>query len=285
MTTETENRPAETSTTKRWLLYKAGKKDVGGLLIEQMVHQGLRGAIYLTPNDGLYWDEEDKLGAHWDRSTAAAINLLTPVRVSIKDPDDCHRALLMLAAGLSRAMEANPPDTEQDFLQEAAQFIMARQREILQVRYFMAAVGTALITTAAAFVLILILTKWPQFSSNTISVTRDFLLAAILGGVGAIISVSQRFRSIEVERYMSRRLASIGGCSRVVFGCCFGGVFLLFQKAGILLSAANSQPWFLAAAALVAGFSERAIPEVLAQFESQIAARKTRSQKPGKIRN
>src|SRR5205814_261204 len=137
----------------------------------------------------------------------------------------------------------------------------------------------------AALLLILIITRWPQFSNNAISLTREFLLAAILGGVGAIISVSQRFNSIEVERYMSHHLATIGGCSRAVFGCSFGAVFLLFQKAGIILSAANDQPWFLAAAALVAGFSERAIPEVLAQFESQIAARKTRPQRRGRARH
>src|SRR5205807_5521053 len=148
MTTETENRSADTATTKRWLEYKAGEKDFGGFLIVDMVHQGQKGAIYLTA-DGLGWDAEDNLGAHWDRSCAEAINLLAPVRGTIKDDLDCHHAVLMLAAGLAQAMEANPPDTEQDFLQEAVQFIAARQREILQVRYFMAAVGTAAISTAS----------------------------------------------------------------------------------------------------------------------------------------
>src|SRR6266404_3976749 len=154
MTTEPENRPNSTLGVKRWLLYKVGEKDFGGLLITEMIHQGQRGAIYLTPNDGLYWDEEDKLGAHWNRSTAEVINLLTPVRITIKDTDDTYRALSMLGAGLARAMEADTPATEQDFLQDAAEFITSRQREILQVRYFMACIGTAAITTASAFLLI-----------------------------------------------------------------------------------------------------------------------------------
>ena len=72
-----------------------------------------------------------------------------------------------------------------------------------------------------------------------------------------------------MERDASRRFTAISGGSRIVFGCIFGAVFLLLQKAGILLGNISENPFFLHAAAFVAG-SERLIPEVLEKFESRI---------------
>jgi hypothetical protein len=252
------------STTPRWMRYKKGSRDVGDIEITELLHQSPKGAIYLTPGDNLVWDEEENVGKHWERSKAEAINLLTPVKTTIKDTTDRNRSLKMLAAGLNRALNAPATDTDVDFLVEAREFIRARQLEILQVWYFVAAVVTVVVTTVTLFLII-----------RKVLAPREFLIAALLGGVGAIISVSQRFRSINMERYASRRFTAIGGCSRIVFGCMFGAVFLLFQKGGIVLSVANGQPYLLAAAAVVAGFSERAIPEVLAQVEHQIATSKT----------
>jgi len=250
--------------------YKTGGLDGGGIEIREIIHQSSKGAIYLTPGDNLYWDSEEPLGKHWDRSTAEAINLLTPVKTTIKSPTDRNRALKMLAAGLARALVAVAPDPDEDFLLKAREFITARQLEILQLWYLAAAVVTVVLTTVTLF--LITRTLW--------SSSHEFLSAVLLGGAGAMISVSQRFRSIEVERYTSRLFTVIGGCSRIILGCVFGFVFLLFQKAGVVLSVANGLPFLLAAAAFVSGFSERAIPEVLEQFERQITARKTSQSRP-----
>lgn len=249
----------------RWLQYKGGGKDVGDLDIEEMIHRSLRGAIYLTKGDNLTWDEEDNLGPHWYRSTAEAINLLTPVKSTIKNRTDRNRALKMLAAGLVRALEKKAADPDEDYMAKAREFIAARELEILRLWYFGAAFATVLVTTIALTII----------TRRVLSSPKEFFIAALCGGAGAMISVSERFRSINVERYSSRRFTALGGSSRIFFGFMFGAVFLLFQKGGVLLSVANGQPFLLAAAALVAGFSERAIPEVLAQVEHQITASKS----------
>lgn len=58
-------------------------------------------------------------------------------------------------------------------------------------------------------------------------------------------------------------------------------VFLLFHKADVLLRFAEGRPFLLYATAFVAGFGERAIPEVLVRFERQIVARQTSQSRPG----
>jgi hypothetical protein len=273
--------PVHLSTTKTWLAYKVGDKDSSGVEILKIIHRDEKGMIYWIHGDkmphNLKWEVEDNIGAHWNRSTSATRNLLAPVKKVMKDGDDRDTALMMLAAGLAMALKANPPDVEQDYLIDAAIYIRDRQREILQIRYFMASVVTAVAISVFALLIGVILIRSGLFDKTVTVYVIEFSLAALLGGAGAMISVSQRFRSIEVERYMSRKLATIGGCSRIVFGCWFGAVFLLFHKAGLVLSVANEHPWLLAAAALVSGFSERIIPEVLAQFERQIYVSKNKN--------
>jgi hypothetical protein len=79
---------------------------------------------------------------------------------------------------------------------------------------------------------------------------HQFLIAALLGSVGAMISVLQRFHSMPVELYTSRAFIAINGCARILLGATFGAVFLLFHKGDMLLEVAEGQAFFLYAAAL-----------------------------------
>lgn len=101
-------------------------------------------------------------------------------------------------------------------------------------------------------------------------VAREFALSAAAGALGAALSVSQRFRSIPIDRFASRRFTVTGGVSRVVFGALFGVVFLMFQKSGLILAAIESNSFAISTAALVAGFSERLIPELIGTVESKL---------------
>jgi hypothetical protein len=254
--------------------YKVDGVDSGDRKIVEIIHLTSRGAIYLTPGEAglgerLCWDEEDNLGQHWYRATADANPLLTQIRLTITDRVVRGRAIVMVGASLARALETTNAKDDEDFFVRAREFITVRQREILQIRYFATAVVSVIITTAAL-----------GLAAYLIPVARDFLIASLIGGVGGLISVSQRFRSIQVEPYTSRLFTQIGGGSRICFACIFGALFLLFQKAGILLSVATGQPFLMVAGAFVAGFSERAIPELLEQFERQIASRKKTSETP-----
>jgi len=273
--------PAATSSDPskppRWMSYRSGDRDAGGKEIKEIVHQSLKGAIYLTGGDNLQWDEEHNLAKHWHRATAEAIYLLTPAKITIKDPLERNRVLKMLAAGLTRALHATP-DTDEDFLAPAREFIMARRQEILQIRYFIAAVVT--VVAAVTLLTLMITIVFYDDKSNV----HQFLIVALLGSVGAIISVLQRFHSIPVELYASRTLIAINGCSRIILGGTFGAVFLLLHRGGMLLQVAEGRPFLLYAAAFVSGFSERAIPEVLAQFERQFAVRNTSQSRPRRRR-
>lgn len=101
----------------------------------------------------------------------------------------------------------------------------------------------------------------------------EFLRASALGATGAVMSVVQRFQTIPIERYTSKLFTVIGGSSRVIYGAGFGALFLLFLKAGLILQIAADRSYLLAAAALLAGFSERAMPELLEALDRQLLSR------------
>ena len=161
--------------------YKSGELDVGKREIKEIIHKSLKGAIYLTAGDNLTWDEEENLCKHWYRATTEAINLLTPAKMTIKDPLERNRALKMLAAGLARALQATTPNPDEDFLASAREFILARRQEILQIRYFAAAV--VVVVMAAILLALLITMVFNDDKSNVKGTAADHFVWAdhILG--------------------------------------------------------------------------------------------------------
>lgn len=92
----------------------------------------------------------------------------------------------------------------------------------------------------------------------------NMLLVGVSGGlVGAAISILQRSRDIRVLVYDSPGLIVLQAIARIALGCCFGVIATLASKAGLLfeLFAGDYKRLFLLA--ILAGFSERMIPEFM----------------------
>ena len=65
--------------------------------------------------------------------------------------------------------------------------------------------------------------------------TRPILLAALAGGVGAVVSVLQRISSLEISPFAPLWYACLQGMARVVLGVLFGAFFALANKANLAL--------------------------------------------------
>jgi len=241
----------------------------------EMLHESPRGVIYLSKGNNINWlpAEGIELGVGFVRATTEIRYLSTQLKLTIKDDKVVNRALKMMASGLELALEAGSryPD-DYDYLGEARKFVETRQRETLEFRYFVSAAVTLLLLSAG----LLAATTLPLVSE-----APPFLVAAALGGGGAMLSVSQRLRSMPLERYSSTYHTSVAGSIRIVLGCAFGAIFLLLQRAGLLMKIADANAYLLHAAAFVAGFSERLIPELLEQLEKQTIRSSERDVKPG----
>lgn len=106
---------------------------------------------------------------------------------------------------------------------------------------------------------------------------RPFGVAIALGAAGGVVSVLLRFKSIEIDTYTTPLYVAVAGVARVAFGAAAGVVFLLTQRAQLILAFQGVSADLVALGCFVAGFSERLLPDLLEKLEQ--AAARTRDEK------
>lgn len=110
--------------------------------------------------------------------------------------------------------------------------------------------------------------------------TARFFIAAAAGGVGAIMSVLQRLSSLEIDRHAPLWYAVLQGAARVALGVLFGVFFALANKANIVLGTFAENLYAVAAFSVLAGISERFVPEMIRRMESGEVSRAASDHQP-----
>jgi uncharacterized protein YegP (UPF0339 family) len=138
-------------------------------------------------------------------------------------------------------------------------FVRKKANERVRFAYLLASIGSAMVLALIVVAIYLLL---PSPSIALVAFGGSF------GTVGAIISVLQRSPSLELDPWMSTRYHALQGIARIVLGFIFGSIFVLASKANFVLGAIREDPSALLIMCIVAGLSERFIPELLSKFES-----------------
>lgn len=256
-------------------MYKIGDVSQStGSKIAEVLYRSEKSFIFLDPAGRLQCEFDERACIDGDNSMAQASDLVCQARLNHFSRRIRRRALGLIASGLTRAFDTRGAGDKTDFFRDAREFLRFRRREGLQFVYLLSALLGVVVISAVSFLS-------PLFAIETTG--RSFLLAAHFGSVGALISISQRSRKIAIPRYASRFYAVAGGGSRIFFGAVFGAALLLLQKAGLVLHLLDSNAYALYAASLVAGFSERLIPELIGQFEKQLRPDESPAEAPAAL--
>jgi hypothetical protein len=96
-----------------------------------------------------------------------------------------------------------------------------------------------------------------------------YFVGAAFGAAGAAISVMHRMKSITQEASLSDGFVYLHSGIRILLGMTFGALFVYAAKANLILGALNNDDRALGVFALVAGFSERLMPDLLERLETQ----------------
>jgi hypothetical protein len=243
-----------------WLAYRAGETDSGGAKILELVASTPSYSVYLTEPESLAWQIDMDICVDAHLSTAEAVILGSQVNTTIGRKRIRLRAKHAIGLALAKALQDRVAGDQRSFFVEPREYIDALRRESLHLHYLLSAFLAAVAIATGGIAL------------HIVVPSADFILAALLGSVGVFVSVAQRFRTIPIERYSSSLYTSIAGVSRILLGAIFGSLFLLLHKSDLVLSLARQQPYLLATASFVAGFSERLVPEMLERFESKMTS-------------
>jgi len=255
MTSKTPRRSAEQDAPDEptWFSYSINGTTDGGDQIADVLQRTHKCFVFINQTGQLQWEFVDGcVGA--DRFSSDAMRLIAQVNTSVVLKRTRRKVFGVIADALAAALDNGVEDDQRDYFEHARSIVNSIRVESLHVIYLTSA-------AVAAGIIVPLLLIMPVSDSF-----QPFCVSSALATVGALLSVLMRFRSIPIETYTSHVYTAIGGVSRVVLGTVFGSVFLLFHQADLLLTAIHTIP-ALRAASLLAGFSERLVPDLLASFE------------------
>lgn len=245
-----------------WMNYAVGGRSDAGDIVVEILQRSDKYFIFLNQEGSLQWEFEGALCAEPDDSSAQAFQLVSQVSMSGIPGKRRRRVLTHIADALANALASRRVGDTRDFFENARALVDITRVEVLHLTYLISAFASLIVISA------LLYTVSALASSD---LARDFLMSSLLASVGAFVSVLLRFRAIQVETYTSQFYTLLGGTTRIVAGALFGAIFLLLHRAELLLTVLKT-PVSVAAASVLAGFSERFVPELLAAFESRLTA-------------
>lgn len=109
-----------------------------------------------------------------------------------------------------------------------------------------------------------------KFCSTPLTPNLNVFLIGLFGGVcGALISVLQRAQKLQISLYENNGSIVLQGIVRVGLGCVFGVIALIACKAGLLLNLMGETNSRLLILAIIAGFSERLVPDFIEKTSNE----------------
>lgn len=98
---------------------------------------------------------------------------------------------------------------------------------------------------------------------------KEIFACISFGCIGSLFSVLQRNNDFEFDSNQESKYIILQSCFTSLFGAISGGILFIVCKSGIALTIANENIYALAVLSIIAGFSERMIPELFKKIESQ----------------
>jgi hypothetical protein len=243
---------------------KVGEKCSTGQIVDSILGQSARVTVYTTKDKHLRWQYDENNGNVPD-DRIPVLNefdsLMTEIKAFVPAQNQTE-AYTGLGKALFASLNAKETvdlvrnfDTVKTFI---TQSFLLRARFL----YTAFALGTAVLV-------IIVLLLFANLLSPTNAV---YFYGAVFGATGAAVSVMQRSRNIELDVQLPDRSLYLQACIRVLLGLIFGLLFIFASKANLVMGTINNDFFGLCVFALVAGFSERMIPDLIGRLEAQATA-------------
>jgi hypothetical protein len=232
--------------------------------------------VYLDDDLYVEWAFTPEFKAEWPQDVGLVLNRVSLVQalpVSRLSTEQLATFRQLVGEAVARVLQYGDGQAANQALDNAVAWLEARNKESARWSYLMgscAAAGAATIATTALWVF------RDQARGMLGSNVFESALGAGSGGIGALLSILLRSKNLPLDSAAESRIHFFEGIARVVAGAVGAALVALGIKAELLLSviSSSSQPLtLLAAVCMVAGASERLVPDFIERVEIAATAR------------
>jgi hypothetical protein len=241
-------------------MLKVGEKCPAGSMVKSILGQSARVAVYTTEDGQLRWNYTDNDGNVPGALAASLLKfdtLMSEIKIFApeKHRTECYT---LLGKALFSALNSEPSDASLNSFDQVSAHLYRLAQQTTRTNFVLQCMTITFIYSAP----ILIALHW------TTTAHKTYIYCAVFGAVGACISVMQRASDIDIDWTLNGKSLLVQSGVRITLGLVFGSIFVLACKADFLLGAFKHNEEALLFLSIVAGFSERMIPELFSRLDA-----------------
>jgi hypothetical protein len=169
-------------------------------------------------------------------------------------------ALRQLGTALSSAFHNTDNNSAMEKFKSIETFTYSRATLSAKIHHF-----------AATLILILIVVGISMYYYHSVNDAeiKHFIIGSIAGVIGSFISITQRSDKIVVDFSAPVSIFLIQSFSKLILGLFFGIITILLIKSNIIALLSEVNSYSMAILCVVAGFSERFVPDLLEKISNK----------------
>lgn len=241
-------------------MLRIGEACSTGAVVKTILGQSAIAAVYTTEDGQLRWSYKENGGVLPGELTAAVSRfdgLMAEIK-SIAPKKHKESCYALLGKALFTALNSAPSKASIDSFDSVASYLhrlaQQRTRTMFVIQCMIATLGYSI-----AILAFLHLFTVPH---------SLYAYCAVFGALGACISVMQRAADIDIDWTLDGQSLLVQSVVRITLGLVFGAVFVLACKGDFILGVFKDMNVAIYFLAIVAGFSERMIPELFGRLEA-----------------
>jgi hypothetical protein len=240
--------------------YVRGDEAEGGFEIADILGTSLNTMIYMSRCESVRWElDDDHVPEHFVPCVQRFDTLLSRIRSSIEWRRTRKVLMESLGRALYNAFESRTADEAASCFDHVAQRI---EHEV-QIHARLTYVAASTVATMLVCILCTVL-----FCVSTNEAVSRLAIGAAAGALGAGLSVLSRAGTMEIPSLVTPLGQVFLGISRVLLGVACGVCITFLVMANLVMGIARESKAAIAAFAVLSGFSERYLPELLKNLES-----------------
>lgn len=242
--------------------YRVGDPCGTGQTINAVLGQSETAAVYTTTDHHLRWNyraNDGRVPKELLPAISTFDSLMADIKAIVPAP---HRgaAFTRLGKALFAALDGSDHSLIDSAFEPVRKFVHEMCLQHARFHYTVAFLlfSTLLVTITGIAI---------QGLQNLPSSNEMLLIGGFWGMIGSVISVLQRSRSLELDPRSDLKLLRMQGAARGLLGFLFGVFVVLAVHGELVLGILRDHPDALLPIAVVAGFSERLVPEIMRKLE------------------